>query len=63
MDVFIFYFLMNHPTASCRVSIIKLPLPSWEGIKGRVNRDFLTPTYPPPSLAGQARGRNSTVTL
>jgi len=54
---------MNHPTASCRVSIIKLPLPSWEGIKGRVNRDFLTPTYPPPSLAGQARGRNSTVTL
>jgi hypothetical protein len=24
-----------------------------EGIKGRVNRDFTTPTYPPPS-----RGRN-----
>jgi hypothetical protein len=59
---------MNHLAASCRVSTTKPPLPclpglGWEGIKGRVKRDFATPTKTPPNQAGQARGRDFRVTL
>jgi hypothetical protein len=42
----------------CWVFPIKLPLPLWEGIKGRVKVDLTTPTSPPPS-----RGRKYTGTL